>query len=67
MKTAPSHSRSPAPTPGRAVNPSGSAEVRAVETQAPRAPAHTGLTNEKLESMLLRLHAQGPKAAAAAA
>jgi len=41
--------------------------VRAVENQAPRAPAHAGLTNEKLESMLLRLHAQVSKAAAAAA
>jgi len=58
--------RSPASTLERAASPSGSAEVRAVETQAPRAPAHAGLTNEKLESMLLRLHAQAPKAAAAA-
>ena len=59
--------RSSAPTLERAASPSGREQVRATDTQAARAPAHAGLTNEKLESMLLRLHAQAPKAAAAAA
>lgn len=59
--------RSSASTLERAASPSGSEQVRAADTQAARAPAHTGLTNEKLESMLLRMHAQAPKAVAAGA
>ncbi|MES2609451.1 MAG: hypothetical protein V4679_04375 [Pseudomonadota bacterium] len=65
MTTAQSSTGSVASTPGRGVALSGSAEVRAADTPAARTPAHAGLTNEKLESMLLRLHAQAPKAAAA--
>ncbi|MDP4074638.1 hypothetical protein [Acidovorax sp. A1169] len=69
MTTAHSSTGSPASTLGRAVDPSGRAEVRAADTQAARATAHTGLSNEKLESMLLRMHAQAqaPKAVAAGA
>lgn len=59
--------RSSAPTLERAASPSGRDQVRAADTKAARAPAHTGLTNEKLESMLLRMHAQAPKATVAAA
>lgn len=59
--------RSPAPTLERAASPSGSAQVRTADTRTARASAHSGLTNEKLESMLLSLHAQAPKPAAAAA
>lgn len=42
-------------------------DVHAVTAQAAPVVEHTGLTNEKLESMLLRLHAQAPKAAVTAA
>ena len=56
-----------APTLEHADSPSGGAQVRAADAQAARASAHTGLTTEKLESMLLRMHAQAPKAAVAAA
>lgn len=66
MTTAHSTSSS-TPTQEQAVSPSGRAELRAAEALAARAPVHTGLTNEKLESMLLHLHAQAPKAASAAA
>ncbi len=59
--------RSSAPTLERTASPSGREQVRAADTQAARSPAHTGLTNEKLESMLLRMHAQAPKSAVAAA
>lgn len=67
MTTAHSSTGSSASTLERAASPSGREQVRAADTKAARAPAHTGLTNEKLESMLLRMHAQAPKAAAAAA